>query len=180
MKTFALTLLILLSPISNALTVEGIKFEATKNLNEKALVLNGVGIRKATWFKVKVYLGALYLQKKSKTVKEILGPEYPKILNMKFVYSVGKEKLIGGWNEGFIAAHGKSDYPELTKFNSLMGDIKKGQSINIQFLKDGINVSFNNAPFTFIKSKSFPRKLLAIWFINPRDPELAKGMQGLL
>ena len=61
-----------------------------------------------------------------------------------------------------------------------MGDIKKGQSINIQFLKDGVNVSFNKAPFTFIKSKSFPRKLLAIWFINPRDPELAKGMQGLL
>lgn len=180
MKSYALALLILLSPITDALTIEGINFESTKKINNKALVLNGVGIRKATWFKVKVYLGALYLQKKAKTTKDILAPEYPKFLSMDFVYSVDKEKLIAGWNEGFVAAHGKSTYPELTKFNALMGDIKKGQSIIIQFLKDGVKVSFNKAPFTFIKSKIFSKKLLAIWFINPRDPELAKGMQGLL
>jgi hypothetical protein len=180
MKTIFLLIIILFSQISNALTIEGIDIKETQNLNKEVLTLNGVGTRKATWFKVKVYLGSLYLKKKTKVIKEILSTDYPKILNMNFVYNVGKDKLIAGWNEGFVAAHGKSDYPELTKFNSLMNDIKKGQIISIQFLSKGVNVSFNNGPFTFIKSNSFSRKLLSIWFVNPRDPELAKGMQGLL
>ena len=180
MKTFTLFLVIQLSQISNALTVEGIDIKETQTLNKNELILNGVGIRKATWFKVKVYLGSLYLKKKTKSIKEILAPNYPKILNMNFVYNAGKEKLIAGWNEGFVAAHGKSNDQELTKFNELMNDIKKGQTISIQFLDTGVNVSFNKSPFTFIKSKTFSRKLLSIWFINPRDTELAKGLQGLL
>ena len=32
------------------------------------LVLNGLGTRKATWLRVKVYVGGLYLEKKSKDV----------------------------------------------------------------------------------------------------------------
>jgi len=148
-------------------------------VNESELVLNGQGIRKATWFKVKVYKANLYLKEKTSDVQKILNMDYPKYLQMDFVYSVDREKLIGGWNEGFLAAHNTKISPELKKFNALMSNIKKGESIKIRFLSQGVEVSLKGAPFKMIKGESFAKELLAIWFINPRDEGLAKGLRGL-
>ena len=55
MKKFCLVLLALISFNSFALTVDGITFEDKVNVGGKDLVLNGVGIRKATFLKIKVY-----------------------------------------------------------------------------------------------------------------------------
>ena len=183
MKSITLLFLYLLTVSTFALTVEGLDIPATHTIEKTKLSLNGVGIRKATWFKVKVYVGSLYISKKTSNVEEILGSPYPKFLKMDFVRNVDKEKLTKGWSDGFTAALSPKDLKNFNKeimtFNSFMRDIKKGQHIRIQFLKSGVNISFNNSSYVLINNPNFARALLSIWFIKPRDEGLAKGLKGL-
>ena len=51
--------------------VAGVKLDEQVQLGGTPLVLNGAGVRSK--FFVKVYVGALYLSKPSKSVAEILG-----------------------------------------------------------------------------------------------------------
>jgi len=44
----------------SAATLDGISFADKVNVEGKELVLNGIGIRKATFLKIKVYYGGLY------------------------------------------------------------------------------------------------------------------------
>jgi hypothetical protein len=183
MKILVCISLVFLSLHPSAKVVEGLDFSDKLTIEKNELHLNGIGIRKATWFKVKVYVGGLYLKKKSNDVTSILGQDYPKFIEMRFVRNVDKDKLVGGWSDGFKAALSKKELTtaskEIASFNSLMSDIKKKQTIRLIFLKDAVKVSFNSADYTTIKSKSFSKRLLSIWFVKPRDKGLAKGLQGL-
>ncbi len=73
---------------------EGEKFPETFNFKEEKLVLNGLGLRLATWFEVKVYIGALYLTSKSHDANNILNSKSPKVIQLKFLRDVEKEKII--------------------------------------------------------------------------------------
>lgn len=163
--------------------VAGVNVPETQSVNSEKLLLNGIGIRKATWFKVKVYVGSLYLKEKTTDVKKILEQAYPKLVTMDFVYGVDKKKLVGGWNDAFKDALSSKDKAletqSIAAFNGMMEDMKRGESIRIEFLSDGVNVSIKGKPAQMIKSKTFAKNLLSVWFINPRDKGLAKGMQGL-
>ena len=68
------------------------EFPATMPAENHTLSLNGVGTRKATIFKVKVYDAALYLEKKSKNAKEILDSNQIKRVDMFFLETLTVEK----------------------------------------------------------------------------------------
>jgi hypothetical protein len=57
------------------------------------LVLNGLGIRKATFMAVKVYVAALYLPQKSRDAGRILGAKQPWQLILRFVRDVGASDI---------------------------------------------------------------------------------------
>ena len=61
------------------------EFPPTMPAESRTLSLNGVGTRKATIFKVKVYDAALYLEKKSKNAEEILDSNQIKRVDMFFL-----------------------------------------------------------------------------------------------
>jgi hypothetical protein len=59
-----------------------------------------------------------------------------------------------------------------------MVDIKKGQSILITFKKEGVETIVAGVNKPIIKSESFARALLSVWFINARDEELRDELMG--
>jgi hypothetical protein len=61
--------------------------DSTKVANAD-LVLNGLGIRKATFLKVKVYVAGLYLPQKSTDPAQILSANAPWQLSLHFVRDV--------------------------------------------------------------------------------------------
>ena len=75
-------------------------FENQVSIGDQLLVLNGVGIRKATIFKVKVYYAGLYLKQKISEPSVILSDQNPKQIIMKFVRDVSASKLRDAWEEG--------------------------------------------------------------------------------
>jgi len=151
-------------------------------LNGKELVLNGTGIRRATFFSIKIYVGALYLSEKTKDPAKLLGLPFPKHISMDFIRDVNAKDLQGAWTEGFMAAVNDKDrkimMPYFEQFNAQIGDIRKGQQILINFLDSGVEVSCNGKKSAVIGNKDFSRALLSIWFINARDEELRDGMLG--
>lgn len=183
LKTFFLALILGFSFFTSAKVVEGITVPDSIELKGKKLLLNGVGLRRATFLNVKVYVGALYLNQKFREEKAILDSPYPKYITMTFLRDADGESLREEWKKAFSDAvpnklrekHAET----INDFYNLMGDIKKKQRILLTFLKNGVEVSFNGKKSKLLGNEEFSRALLSVWFINPQDKKLKKELLGI-
>ena len=104
---------------------------------------------------------------------------------MHFLYSeVSKEKLVGGWNDGFENNHTKDELKKLkaqiNQFNSLFINVKKGDIININFIPTtGTSVVINGKTVGLVEGDNFFTALLKIWLgDDPADSDLKNAMLG--
>ena len=147
------------------------------------LILNGAGIRSKFIFDI--YVGSLYLEKKAHKSDEIYNLPGEKRISMHFLYSeVSKEKLVGGWNDGFENNHTKDELKKLkaqiNQFNSLFITVKKGDIININFIPTtGTSVVINGKTMGLVEGDNFFTALLKIWLgDDPADSDLKNAMLG--
>lgn len=166
-----------------AATCNDVTMPDSINIKDKDLVLNGLGTRKATWLKVKVYVGGLYLSKKTTDSNEVLEQPYPKFLRMHFVRDVEAKKLNDAWKEGFEAAVEWNTrqmlQSKLDQFITMMEDVQKNDEIVLTFTESGVIVDVKNKQKGTIEGSDFAKALLSIWFVKPRDEGLMKGLLGL-
>lgn len=174
-------ILLALSLSLTAATLDGVTFADKINVEGKDLVLNGIGIRKATIFKVKVYYGALYLEQKTKDPNTFLTTPAPKQIVMHLVREVDAKKLREAFTEGMEAANKNhaSFRAQLDKFNSYIVDVVKDDLIVITFTNDGVSLNVKGKQSEKITGLEFSHALLNIWFTNPRDENLRSGLLGL-
>lgn len=181
MKILIAIMMVFTAVSANALTVDSINFEDKVSIAGKELVLNGVGIRKATFLKIKVYYGALYLSQKSTNAGTFLGTLEPKQITMHFVRDVDAKDLKKTYKEAFEGANKetyKSMLPTFEAFNANFTDIKKGEVMTFQFLTDGVVLTSSGKTFAKAGDAAFAKALLNMWFINPLDEGLTKGLLG--
>src|SRR5258705_1058975 len=96
-----LVLVFLLALPAAAGQLEGVKLPDQVTVSGRTLVLNGLGLREATVLMVNVYVAGLYLETKSSDPEQILRPDQPKQLVIRFVRSLGKEELVDALTDGF-------------------------------------------------------------------------------
>lgn len=181
MKILILLMMVFTTISAHALTVDSINFEDKVNVAGKELVLNGVGIRKATFLKIKVYYGALYLTQKSTNSGTFLGTADPKQITMHFVRDVDAKDLKKTYKEAFEGANPetyKSMLPTFEAFNANFTDIKKGEVMTFQFLPDGVVLTSAGKSHAKAGDAAFSKAILNMWFINPLDAGLTKGLLG--
>src|SRR5215472_8471526 len=107
LKRLALALLAaLLAGPASAATCRDIAFPDTVKVGGADLVLNGLGIRKATLLRIKVYVAALYLPQKSGDAAAILGANGRWQLTLHFVRDVDASDIRDAFQEGFQKAAG--------------------------------------------------------------------------
>jgi hypothetical protein len=164
-----------------AATLNEVTFADKATVEGKELVLNGIGIRKATFLKIKVYYGGLYLEQKSKDQNTFLTSAAPKQIVMHFVRSVDAKKLQDAFVEGMEAANKNhaSFKAQMDKFNSAITDVVKDDLITITFDNVGVSVNVKGKQSEKIMGADFSKALLNIWFTNPRDENLRNGLLGL-
>lgn len=164
-----------------ATTLDSVTLSDTTKVEGKELVLNGIGIRKATFLKIKVYYGGLYLEQKTKDPNAFLTTTAPKQIVMHFVRDVDAKKLRDAFNEGMEAANKNhsSFKAQMDKFNSYILDVVKGDQFIISFLNDGVLLSVKGKTAEKITGSEFSHALLSIWFVNARDEGLRSGLLGL-
>ena len=161
----------------------GVSLPEQTTVEESTLVLNGMGLREATWLKIKVYVAGLYLESKSSDADAILRTGLPKRLIFVFVRSVGRKRMIKEWDESLKANVGE-DFAALedriATLHAWMPDtIRKGDEITLTDLPGkGVVVVIKGEAKGTIPGADFARALFAIW-LGARPPNQALKM-GLL
>ena len=174
--------LLLAAGEARAAQLAGVELPDVSSVGDQHLVLNGLGLREATILMVDVYVAGLYVRSKTTEPAAILAPSAPKKLVMKFVRSVGKEKLVEAWTEGFKKnAQDKAAAvaPGLAQLNAAMVDVKKGDVIALSFDPGaGTVVTVKDRDVT-IPGDDFATVLFSIW-LGPDPPNvgLREGLLG--
>ncbi len=179
MKKILISLFALASISAPALTVDGINFPDNTTVEGKNLILNGVGIRKATFLKIKVYYGGLYLEQKSKDTN-FINTNSPKQIIMNFVREVTAKQLKETWTEGLERAN--TNHAQLRSAMDQLAthlvDVDKGDSIIVQFLSDGVILNTKGKISPKLGNAEFSKGLLNVWFTKPQDEDLRSGLLG--
>ncbi|MCB0366476.1 MAG: chalcone isomerase family protein [Bdellovibrionaceae bacterium] len=180
------SLVAMISLTAQAGEMYGVKMDEGMKVGEKALVLNGMALRKVRKFgiPIKVYIAGLYLEAKTDDSDKILGAPAIKHLEMEFVRTVEKEKITNAWDEAVFkgCVEDCSNYKgPLKEFNAFMGEMRKGQRISVTFYPDKVEVNqVGRTPKKgTIESAAFSKNLLAI-FIGPKmfSKEVKESLLG--
>ena len=183
MTRLAICIALLVAAPALAREVAGVKVPDTVSVEGAELKLNGVGLRRATMFNVKVYVGALYLAAPSMDPEAIVRADEPKSVRMRFLRGVGKDKIMGAFREGFeknSAAEAKALQPGLDRVAAVLpGELIEGAELAVTYVPGkGTTVACASGEVT-IAGKAFGDAMFRNWLgPHPADGDLKKAMLG--
>jgi hypothetical protein len=173
---------VLATPVSSAVC-NGVTVPDSVKIGDSDLVLNGMGIRKMTMLQVKVYVGSLYLPKKSKNASRILRTDQPWQLVLRFLRDVDESDMSDALEEGSTKAAGNKLVALTQHIGTLKAStvaFKEGQYLS--FANDptnGVAVDVNGAGGPTIRGADFSLALLSMWIgAEARDAGLRAGLLG--
>ena len=168
-----------------AAEVEGVKLADKVQVGGAELVLNGAGVRTRVFFKV--YVGALYLQKKANATEAVLADAGPKRIAMYMLRDLGAEQLLSALKDGLGSNHAPEQLAKLEPQVKQLEDIfnavkaaKSGDVILLDYLPGaGTRVTVRGDDKGTIAGEEFNRALLRVWLgEKPADSALKKAMLG--
>lgn len=192
MKTYLLGTLALAAGLASAVVAapahaksrEGVTLEDEVDVAGKHLLLNGLGVREATVFNVKVYVAGLYLEQKSADASAILAADQVKRLVMSFKRDVDADDLTEAFHDGFEKVLGEAGMKamgaKIGKLDAALRDVKEGQKIIISYVPGtGTTIEVGGKAGGTIPGLDFAQALLGI-FIGPTPPNagLKAGLLG--
>jgi len=170
----------------NAREVAGVKLADTAQVGNATLQLNGAGTR--TKVIIDVYVGALYLGKKTSSAAEVLADAGPKRVAMHMLYGMGSSTLQSAFKKGIEANHSETELRALdaslkkfyTIFTSLPG-VSEGDVILLDYLPGvGTKVTVNGVEKGLVEGSEVNRAVLKIWLgDDPVEKSLKKAMLGV-
>ena len=178
--------LLLSATLASADELAGVHLdEAIKSEDGQTLFLNGAGLRERLW--VDVYVGSLYLPRKSVDVAEILSNPGPWRLQLDFIYKeVAREKILNSWREGFEQNQAPENLKRLqSRVDQFYAYFQTSIIARDQYRFDylpgkGVSIIKNGQQLGLIPGEDFKTALLEIWLGNhPADKSLKRGLLGL-
>jgi hypothetical protein len=171
------------SAVVLAASCGGQAFPDVKQVGSKKLVLNGLGIREATIFKVDVYVAGLYVEKKSSNSTELIKSTQVRHMDLHLVRNVSAEELNDAIEKSFKKGTGAqfSKYKErMVTFKKMIPNLKDGQEIAFTMAPGkGTEVLFGGKSRGRIPGDDFAEVLMSLWLgDNPPNPGLKKGLLG--
>lgn len=174
--------LFFLSLNSFALTIENQEIPESFMVAGKTLVLNGYGIRKATVFKVKVYVGVLYLEKKNENPLKIVDSAEQKSIRLVFVRDLDAEKVRGAFTESLERSLGKDKEKykdKIEDFSKSFSAVKKGEQIEFMFRGSTSKIVMKGEETKTFDDEVMTKAIQNIWLgSEPVDEKLKAGMLG--
>ena len=179
---FVLTLLVSASPAA-AGKKAGVTMPDQITVAGKTLVLNGMGLREATFLDIDVYVAGLYIENVSSDPATILASPGPKQLVLRFVRDVGRKDIVEAWNNGF---HNNATVPlpqlrpRVNLLDSWMPSFDDGDTLTFTYVPGGgVTVDINGKRKGVIQGDDFAQSLFAVW-LGPKPPtkDLKRGLLG--
>lgn len=170
-----------------AAELEGVKLADSARVSDAGpeLVLNGAGLRTRVFFRV--YVGALYLTKKTTAASAVISDTGAKRVALHMLRELSSDQFVSALEDGLKNNHGaeeltKLDAPtrQLRAIFDTVKTAKTGDVIFIDYLPGaGTRIIVNGAVKGTIPGEDFNRALLRIWLgDSPADSDLKKGMLG--
>lgn len=163
-------------------TVAGVALPDSARLGETALVLQGGALRSKLMFKV--YVAALYLPARRADAAAILAADEPRRMEMRFLRSVGSEKVCEGWQEGLVANTPGASAELKKQFDQLCAwtpDVVEGTLVALDYQPgQGTTISVGGQAKGTVAGKAFADAVLACW-IGPQPgpgPDFKKALLG--
>jgi hypothetical protein len=181
-SSLALAALLFASTVpAMAKEVAGKNIVESTTVDGKTLRLNGAGIRKK--FIIKVYIGALYTEAPASNLNAIISTDMPRKVEMTFLRSVDKEKIMGAFKEGFEnnskdkAASLQGGLDKIAA--ALPAEIKEGQVLYYSYSAGKSTVGIQGGASATVEGKDFGDALLKNYLGDkPADANLKQAMLG--
>jgi hypothetical protein len=173
--------------ISNAAaaTLEGATFPDSYRVNGRPLVLNGMGVRKLTIFRIRIYVAALYLPRPSHDAAAILASPEPKVIRLVFIHSGSKAQVEKEYRDGEAknCGHGEcapSDEVDFERLVAAAPAVEPGDTTTYVFTDKGVQVFANNNMIGDFADVDLAKHLL-LGFIGEHAPTavLRNALLGL-
>jgi hypothetical protein len=182
MRLLALCLA-LLAGSASAREVAGVEVAESIPLGGTELKLNGVGLRRATFLNVKVYVGALYLATPARDPEAIIRADEPKRVRMHFVRDVGRGKVMDAFREGFeknVGAAAAALEPDLDRVAAAIpGEMKRGMELTVTYVPGRGTTVAGPAGEVTVAGKAFADAMFRCWLgTRPADDDLKRAMLG--
>ncbi len=179
--------LALLPWTAQAAEFEGIKLPDSVRVSEGGpeLLLNGAGLR--TRFLFRVYVGALYVQKKTGAAGAVINDAGAKRMALYMLRELPADQFADALEDGLKNNNAADELPKLEarvkQLRAVFDAVKiarVGDVIVIDFLPGaGARITINGDVKAMIAGEDFSRALLRIWLGDkPADSDLKKGLLG--
>ena len=164
--------------------VNGIIMPNIVKVDGKYLKLNGAGVREKLF--LDLYIGALYLSKKTNSADEIIKGDATMSVKLRIISGmVNRENMEEAIREGFK----KSTKGNTTSIDSKIDDminnafadeIEKGDVLDFEYIPGkGVQMKKNGKILSVTPGLDFKQALFGIWLCNePADANLKKKMLG--
>jgi hypothetical protein len=158
--------------IARAADLEGVSLADTRVVDGKQMLLNGIGLRTFSIFRVRIYVAGLYLEHRSNDPVAILHSSEMKLLDIRFLRDVDAENARKAWQDGFennCKAPCHLDPDDVQRFLSAVPSVHRGDEATFLFSATGANLTLNGRPAGSIVNPHFANAMLAT-FIGPEPP----------
>jgi Chalcone isomerase-like len=166
----------------SAAEISGVKLPDQVTVGGKSLKLNGAGLRQATILKINAYAAGLYLENPGHDGDAIANSDQLKSIQMVFMRDVSAKQMADAFGEGFdknCVAGCAELKPHIPKLQGLLKDMKKGETMGVNFLADGVEVTIRGQKAGKVGDKAFSHQLIRCWIgKNPPNAELKDGLLG--
>jgi hypothetical protein len=160
----------------------GVRFPGQVQVAGTTLRLNGLGVRKATFLRINVYVAALYVARPTPDPRALIDSSGPFELDLAFVRSVGAKAIRNAFDEGFaqVPPHPSGLEPRIATLDGWIEDVRSGEQMSfLHSAGGGVQFSLGGKPKGLIAGEDFARALLAIWLgDHPPNAELKAGLLG--
>lgn len=167
-----------------AASISGLSLPDTYPLAGQTLMLNGLGIRTLTIFKVKVYIAGLYVAQKSRDARAIMASPGPKVVLMRFLHAASKADIEKQYREGEAknCGHGEcapSDKDDFERLIAATPGGAVGDTLTYVCTQRGMRVLFNGKQVGDFANPDLAVRILA-GFIgdNPPSEDLKAHLLG--
>lgn len=175
--------LILSTSAALAKDCKGIHFPDHALVAGSDLTLNGIGLQRATFFRVDVYLGALYVAATTRDPNALIDAASPQELIVHFLRNVSVRDMRDQWTKDFV--HVVPDRPEslmqrVALLNTWLSDMKTGQRLTfVRQPHEGIKVVIGGVLKGTVPGDDFARVFMSIWLgAAPPSENLRAGLLG--
>lgn len=186
MRRFLLKTILVLSfgfcSATPAVELAGATLPDEMTVGRDRLTVNGSGLREKFFFKI--YVAGLYLPTPDKDPDAILQRDSPRVLLMRFVRDVSRDRLVNAYREGFEANNTPEQLASvrtaIDRFLALLVDVRNDDSIEYRYEPGvGVDIDVAGRHRARFPGRDFADAYLRI-FLGPKPPTeaLKNGLLG--